>query len=292
MPAAAGLAFGYNTRMEKNASRPLWFRLVRRVLVLVGVTYIVWLGALLALESGLVYPRQMTGPAMQESLIPGEVERVWLERDGARVEAWFMPSRSVRPMPAVIFFHGNAELIDHNLGLAEAYRDRGWSTLLVEYRGYGRSGGSPSQKAIVGDAVAAYDWLKEKAGVDPERIVVHGRSLGSGVAAQLAKERPPGALILESPMKSVASFASAYGAPAFLVRNPYRTDKVLPTLNCPILLLHSRGDEIIPFAHAEELKRLAPAARLVELTGGHNDAISTQPAYWAAVDELVREVSR
>jgi pimeloyl-ACP methyl ester carboxylesterase len=292
VPAAAGSVFGYNTRMDKNASRPLWFRLTRRVLVLVVVTYVVWLGALLALESGLVYPRQMTGPAMQESLIPGEVERVWLERDGARVEAWFLPSQSVRPMPAVIFFHGNAELIDHNLGLAEAYRDRGFSTLLVEYRGYGRSGGSPSQKAIVGDAVAAFDWLKGKAGVDPARIIVHGRSLGSGVAAQLAKERPPAALILESPMKSVASFASAYGAPAFLVRNPYRTDKVLPGLTCPILLVHSREDEIIPFAHAEELKRLAPAARLVELTGGHNDSLTNQGAYWEAIDGVVREVSR
>jgi pimeloyl-ACP methyl ester carboxylesterase len=292
VPAAAGSVFGYNTRMDKNASRPLWFRLTRRVLVLVVVTYVVWLGALLALESGLVYPRQMTGPAMQESLIPGEVERVWLERDGERIEAWFLPSRSVRPMPAVIFFHGNAELIDHNLGLAEAYRDRGFSTLLVEYRGYGRSEGSPSQKAIVGDAVAAFDWLKGKAGVDPARIIVHGRSLGSGVAAQLAKDRPPAALILESPMKSVASFASAYGAPAFLVRNPYRTDRVLPGLTCPILLVHSREDEIIPFAHAEELKRLAPAARLVELTGGHNDSLSNQAAYWEAIDGVVREVSR
>lgn len=277
--------------MEKK-TQPRWARLFGRVLALAALTYAMWLAALLARESQLVYPREMTGPPLQESLIPGEVERVWMERDGVRVEAWFLPGRSVGPAPAVIFFHGNAELIDHNLGLAEQYRDNGVSTLLVEYRGYGRSGGEPSQKAIVGDAVAAYDWLRGKAGVDPDRIIMHGRSLGSGVAAQLAGERPAAALILESPMVSVASFASAYGAPAFLVRNPYRTDKVLPGLTCPILLLHSRGDEIIPFAHAEELKRLAPAATLVELSGGHNDALSNQPAYWEAVGGVLKEVWR
>jgi fermentation-respiration switch protein FrsA (DUF1100 family) len=276
--------------MAKTSKR--WPRLVGRFAALLGLTYIVWLGALFTLESKLVYPRELAGPPLQDDLIPGEVERVWLDRDGVRIEAWFLPSGSPRPAPAVIFFHGNAELIDHNLELAEEYRDRGVSALLVEYRGYGRSGGSPSQKAIVGDAVAAYDWLREKPGVDPERIMLHGRSLGSGVAAQLAKERPLAALILESPFVSIASFASAYGAPSFLVRNPYRTDQVLPTLTCPILLLHGRQDEIIPFAHAERLKELAPAAKLVELTGGHNDALSNQPAYWEAIETVLRDIRR
>ena len=265
--------------------RPL--RLLGRVALLAVITYGVWLGALAALESKLIYPREMTGPATRESLIPSFVERVWIDTDAGRTEGWFVASRSVRPMPCVVFFHGNAELIDHNLSLAEAYRDRGYSTLLVEYRGYGRSGGAPSQKAIVADALKFVDWAREKAGVDPAKIVLHGRSLGSGVAAQVAAETSPAALILESPFVSVASFAKSYGAPAFMLKNPYRTDKVLPTLSCPILILHSRHDEIIPFSHGEKLKALVPSARLVEMTGGHNDPMAEQDTYWAAIDDLM-----
>jgi fermentation-respiration switch protein FrsA (DUF1100 family) len=269
-----------------------WARLIGRWAVLAAITYGVWLGALLALETKMVYPREMTGPVTRDALIPREVERVWIDGwDGVRVEGWFLPSGLDRPAPAVMFFHGNAELIDHNLELAEAYRERGVATLLVEYRGYGRSGGSPLQKDIVADSAKFYDWLATKPGVDPGRIMLHGRSLGSGVAAQVAAARPGAALILESPFVSVASFARQYGAPPFLVRNPYRTDKVLPTLTCPILILHSRQDEIVPFSHGEKLQTLAPGSRLVELSGDHNAALSEQEAYWREIDAVLRKVN-
>ncbi|HYE60818.1 MAG TPA: alpha/beta fold hydrolase [Phycisphaerales bacterium] len=263
-------------------------RLLRRVLVLLLVTYGVWLTACSALETKLVYPRSFAGPPMQDSLIPRDVEQLWIDTDAGRTEAWFIPSRSVRPMPCVVFFHGNAELIDHNYQLAEQYRDRGFSTLLVEYRGYGRSSGTPSQTAIVADAVKFVDSIKDKAGVDPSRLFYHGRSLGTGVAAQVAKERPPAALILESPFTSIASFAKSYGVPSFLVRNSYRTDRVLPTLACPILILHSRGDEIVPFSHGERLKALVPTATLIELTGGHNTPLGEQEAYWESIDAMLK----
>jgi pimeloyl-ACP methyl ester carboxylesterase len=276
--------------MEKLRKRSRG-RLIGRWAVLAAITYGVWLSVLLGCETRMVYPREMAGPATREALIPREVERVWIDvRDEVRVEGWFVPSGLDRPAPAVMFFHGNGELIDHNLALAEAYRERGVATLLVEYRGYGRSGGSPLQKDIVADSVMFHDWLAKKAGVDPTKIILHGRSLGTGVAAQVAALRPPAALILESPFTSVASFAKQYGAPAFLVRNPYRTDQVLPTLKCPILILHSRQDEIVPFSHGERLHALAPASKLVELNGGHNAALSEQEAYWREIGALLRKL--
>jgi fermentation-respiration switch protein FrsA (DUF1100 family) len=275
--------------MGQEKAKKSGFRPVRRLAVLALVTYVVWLGACATLETKLVYPRDQTGPATRDSLIPPDVEQVWIDSDdGEKVEAWFVASKSVRPMPAVVFFHGNAELIDHNYPMAEEYRLRGLSTLLVEYRGYGRSGGTPSQKAIVADSIKFVDWLKQKEGVDPARIFIHGRSLGTGVAAQVAAARPPVALILESPFTSIASFASRMGVPGFLVRNPYRTDKVLPGLACPILILHSRGDEIIPFSHGEKLKALVPSATLVELKGGHNDPLAEQEAYWSSIETLLK----
>lgn len=262
--------------------------LLRRVLVLALITYGVWLTACAALETKLIYPRSAAGPPMQPSLIPRDVEQLWIETDAGRTEAWFIPSRSVRPMPCVVFFHGNAELIDHNYQIAEHYQDRGFSTLLIEYRGYGRSDGTPSQKSIVADSIKFIDALKDKPGVDPTRLFYHGRSLGTGVAAQVASQRPPAALILESPFTSIASFAKGLGVPPFLVRNSYRTDKVLPTLACPILILHSHDDEIVPFSHGQKLKALAPASTFIELNGGHNAPLGEQDAYWTSIDELLK----
>jgi fermentation-respiration switch protein FrsA (DUF1100 family) len=274
---------------KKPKPKPTAARLLRRVLVFSLVTYAVWIAACSALESRLVFPRDMTGPVTSEALIPKQVERVWLTgADGVEVEGWYLPARSSSQGSAVIFFHGNAELIDHNLAMLEDYQSRGISALVMEYRGYGRTGGSPSQRAIVPDAVLFHDWLAKQPGVDPSRIIIHGRSLGTGVAAQLAAQRPPAALILESPFTSIASFASRMFVPQFLVRNSFHTDRALPKLSCPILILHSRQDEIVPFSHAEKLKQLVPTATLVELDGTHNAGLSSQDAYWEAIDRLLQ----
>jgi fermentation-respiration switch protein FrsA (DUF1100 family) len=274
-----------------------WRRMPRRilrVLTFLLVAYALWLVVLVAFESKMLFPRALAGPRLEEAEIPAEVERVWLNGDdGVEVEGWFVPAQGApgEATPAVLFFHGNAELIDHNLSLAREYRHRGVSTLLAEYRGYGRSGGRPSQKPLVADAVRFHDWLAAKPGMRG-RIIIHGRSVGTGVAAQLAGLRPAAALILESPFSSVASFAAGFGAPPFVVRNSFRSDRILPALICPILILHSREDDVIPFAHAEKLKRLAPSATLAEFTGGHNAGLAQQPRYWQAIDALLATIRR
>src|SRR5262249_55404708 len=125
--------------------------------------------------------------------------------------------------------------------------------------------------------------------VDKAWIVIHGRSRGTGVASQLAALHQPAALILESPFTSIASFAWRYGVPPVFLRSPYRTDKVLPKLTCPILVLAGRNDEIIPIEHGEKLHRLAPTSTMVELDGSHNSGLSEQSEYWNAVDELLKK---
>ena len=116
----------------------------------------------------------------------------------------------------------------------------------------------------------------------------HGRSLGGGVAAALATERPPAALVLESTFTSLAALARTRGLPESLCRHPFRTDRALPGLQRPVLVLHGRDDELIPPAHGRELHALAPGSTYVELPGGHNDFPGDRAAYEDALRQFLR----
>jgi len=262
---------------------------VRRACLYLLIFYVMWLAALTFFQEKMIFPHDLAGRPLHDALIPPEAQRAWITTDdGARVEAWYFPTAdATRQAPAVIFFHGNAELIDFNLSLVKRYHDRGINVLLPEFRGYGRSTGSPSQKSLVADAALFLNWLERQPGVDASRLIFHGRSLGTGIAVQLAALRPPDALILESPFTSISALAARFGAPAFLVRHPFRTDRVLPTLNCKVLILHSRSDEIVPFEHALKLHRLVPGSAFVELDGSHNSGLSEQAEYWEAVNGVL-----
>ncbi len=271
---------------------------IRRVLIELGLVYLAWCLVLFFMQGRMLYLPNMAGPPLPDSLIPAGVERLWVEREpGVRVEGWLFRPRNTSNSGAsalVVLTHGNAELIDHCVDDSEHWRSRGYAVLLPEYRGYGRSGGTPTQTGIVGDVMALIEEAHKHAGIDPSRTILHGRSLGTGVAAQTAAalKPPPVAIVLESPFTSVASFSWRYGAPPLLVTNPYRTDHVLPGLACPILILHSRNDEIVPFSHGQRLAALNPRATLVELDGTHNAALSSQQRYWDAIDTMLAGMER
>lgn len=237
----------------------------------------------------MIFPREYAN--QHARAVPPDVEPLWISApDGSRVEAWFIPGAGVTataPGPLVMFFHGNGELIDTNLGQADIYRAWGVSTLLAEYRGYGRSQGDPSQAAIVADMQQFHALVSARPDVDPRRIAYHGRSLGGGVAGALAAERPPAALILESTFTSLAALARSRGLLESLCRHPFRTDRVLPTLARPVLILHGSDDDLIPPDHARRLHALAPGSVLFESPGGHNDFPRDHAAYTAALREFL-----
>lgn len=240
----------------------------------------------------MVFPRYIAGQAMPSDTKPRGVESWWITADdGSKVEAWyFPPPRDAEgPVPCAVIFHGNGELIDYIDGYAEWYHARGYAVLVPEYRGYGRSGGTPSQKAITQDMVAFHEKLVVQPGVDRSRLVYHGRSLGSAVAAQLAQRKAPAALVLESPFLSITAMARRYMVPGFLVKHPFRTDKVLPALGKPVLILHSTDDEIVPYSHGAKLHEMIPGSRLVDLSGSHNNPLATLPQYWSSVDAFLQE---
>ncbi len=248
--------------------------MARKIAIGLLLGYAAWCVLLWFGQDVLVFPGDLSDRAPPQS-DPGPGGQVhWLETpDGARVESWFYPGdgrSAASPGPAVIYFHGSGKLLDDWKTEQRPYTAWGVSVLCVEYRGYGRSSGDPSQRAITADNVRFHDWLIQRPEVDATRIFFHGRSLGGAVAAALVPQRRPIALILESTFTNLTDAAWRLGVPPFILRHPYQTDRVLAAYEGPVLIVHGRNDEMVRISEARELKRLAKQATLIETEGGHH----------------------
>ena len=224
--------------------------------------------------------------------VPG-LERLWRETPAGRVEAWLLPAEGATaaagtPAPLVIFAHGNGELVDHWPAALAPYRALGLHVLLPEFRGYGRSGGEPSERDITDDFVAWHDLVSSRVEVDAARIVLHGRSIGGGVACALAARRRPAALVLQSTFTCLGDVTRRFLLPRAFVLDQLDNLAVLRALDAPVLLVHGRTDALIPPAQAEALAAAARRARLVWFDGGHNDP-PPAASYWKSVGEFLEE---
>lgn len=193
---------------------------------------------------------------------------------GGSVEVWWLPPApgTPRPAPAVLFFHGNFELVDEWIDRFEPLRNAGVGVMLLEYPGYGRSTGTATQATVAELAVGVWDLAAAKRGeVDPARIVALGRSIGGGPAAALSLRRPLAALVLSSTFTGIRAFAHRYGMPGFLVRHPWDNLSAVGVFRGPILVQHGTRDRTVPFAHGARLAGVASDARLLPYDCGHSD---------------------
>lgn len=198
----------------------------------------------------------------------------------------------------LLFFHGNAGNISHRLESIEIFHRLGLSVLIVDYRGYGRSGGQPSENGTYRDAAAVWRFSIEDLGRSPQEIVVFGRSLGAAVAARLADTapQPPAALIVESAFTSAPDMAQrAYPfLPArWLTGFEYATRDYVAGADCPVMVVHSEHDEIIPFDLGRAVFAAAPEPkRFLTLSGGHNTGfLESAAAYTRGIDSFLGEVA-
>ena len=241
------------------------------VLVLAATVAGYWL-LLYAVQRSVLFPVAAI-PRADGAGPPMGIERVWLRLAAGPVETWFLPAlaRDSEPSPVVIFAHGNAELIDFWADEFEAPRQWGLAVLLVEYPGYGRSQGKPSQASITAAMLAAHEWAAARPDLDPRRIVAYGRSVGGGAACALAREKPIAALVLESTFTSARRMARRYALPGFLVRDPFDNLSVVRGFPGPVLIVHGVQDDVIAARHARALHQAARSAELHLLPCGHND---------------------
>jgi fermentation-respiration switch protein FrsA (DUF1100 family) len=249
--------------------------------VLVGLLVVYW-AALFVWQRSLLFPAPPVSGAPPR---PGDAEVVWIEIGGDSVEAWFLPPLvdARDPAPLLLFTHGNGELIDYWPGAFDEPRRWGLAVLLVEYPGYGRSGGAPSQRSVTGAVLAAFDWARQQSRVDASRIIAYGRSVGGGAATALAGARPVAAMILQSTFTNVAVFARRFGAPGFLVRDRFDNLAVVRQFTRPLLILHGEHDEMIPVSQGKALHAAQPASQLLLMPCGHNDC---EPP-WAAIEDFL-----
>jgi fermentation-respiration switch protein FrsA (DUF1100 family) len=246
----------------------------------------------------VLFPRYFLRSSPNAELGVFGVEKLSIIIREGEVLAWFLPAYGLaagQSAPLVVFAHGNGELIEHWPQVLDPYRRMGMHLLLPEYRGYGRSAGTPSEKAIVEDYVRFYDLVCARAEVDAGRVILHGRSLGGGVVCAVARERRPAALVLESTFTSVYDVARRWRVPRRLIQDPFDSASVLQTLDVPILIFHGTCDRVVPFDHALKLSRLARRARLVSYECDHNDLPRHDEGFWAelrrflVVNDIIRE---
>ena len=255
--------------------------------------YLAYVALCFVLQRHIIFPGQyMQAPGGGSRGVAG-LQRLWLTISEGRVETWFIPpsgfDRNPQPAPVVIFTHGNAEHIDIWPGMLSGYSEMGVSLLLVEFPGYGRSEGSPSQETITETMLAAYDMLVSRQDVDPERIVVHGRSVGSGAACALLGKRKVAAVILESSFTGIRSFARARLLPPFLVLDPFDNLAAIERYEGPVLVIHGKLDDIIPYRHGKQLARAARNGRLVTYDCAHNDCPPDRDRMWRDVTDFFVE---
>lgn len=275
-------------------------RVVMNLLWSVLIAYAVILLLVFLFQSQLVYfphvARELVGTPRVAGL---DYEDVQLRTaDDVMLNGWWVPARDARA--AVLIFHGNAGNISHRIGYLTMFNRLGYSVLIVDYRGYGKSTGAPSEEGTYRDAEAAWLYLLETRKLRPQDVVLFGESLGGGVAAWLAARYPPRALVLASTFTSVADLGAQiypWLPVRLLARIRYGTAELMPKIAAPVLIAHSRDDEIVPFSHGEALFAAArEPRRFLAMSGGHNEGFVFAREEWvralrAFLDEVAPQAA-
>ena len=255
--------------------------------VAIGLPLIVYLA-----QDALIFYRQPLPESRRAEIsrrFP-EVQEIFLQStEGTKIHAWHV--RAPATAPLVIYFGGNAEEVSW---MIEATQDApGVAWLLVNYRGYGASEGSPSERALVADALTFYDHAAKLPGVDTKRIYAFGRSLGSGVAVALAAERPLAGVILATPFDSLTAVAKRYYwyLPVdWMLKHRFDSVALAPNLKQPLLCLIAERDEVIPPVHGERLYAAwgGPKRKVLLQDAGHNST-DAHPMFWPSIREFLAQ---
>ena len=275
--------------MTRTQTRPLPTMLIKLATIMAHVL----LGLLIAgILIWWLQPRLVFYPIKPLRLTPTDwgmaYEDVQLTtEDGVALHGWLIPAardRTEERPSTLLFFHGNAGNISHRRDSIDIFNDIGLDVLIIDYRGFGRSEGSPSERGLYQDAAAAWRWLTQTRGIAADEIVIFGRSLGGAVAIQLAARTEPAALIVESSFDELGSVADEhYPLLSRLIPLRYRfpSAEQIAAVRCPVLVLHSQDDHIIPYRFGQRLFAAASGPKtFVDLRGGHNDGFMlSQPQY-------------
>lgn len=259
----------------------------------IALLYVIVVVMLLAQEREIIYAARWSRRGLVVRTEAGQRVIQLRTSDGLRLDA-ILAEPAEAPKGTVLYLHGNATSIwsDQIRAKLSAYQHLGYRVLVLDYRGYGRSEGEPSEAGLVTDALAGARWLAESLAVGPAELVIHGMSLGSGVAASLAVQRPPRLLILDGAYPSlpdVAAEAYPWIPVRLLMRNRFNTLARLDSITAPVLHVHARNDDVIPYRFGERLAAAGTMPRVFLTTeGGHvAGAFAETGRFGAVLDSML-----
>jgi fermentation-respiration switch protein FrsA (DUF1100 family) len=200
--------------------------------------------------------------------------------DGESIRAWHLPAPAGRP--TILFFQGNAGEIGDRPARMAFYREQGFGALFVSYRGFGGSTGSMTEAGLITDALTAHDWLLAQ-GITADKILVVGESLGTGVAVQLAAQRPVRAVALEAPYTATVDVGAEiyWWLPVrWLMKDRFPSRDFIGRLDMPLLIIHGDADRLIPVHHGRRLFDLAPEPKEIEIIPGGGHDVILEPVVW------------
>ena len=211
--------------------------------------------------------------------------------DDIRIHGWYVPHPDAKA--TLLFFHGNAGNLSHRLESISIFHDIGLSVFIIDYRGYGRSGGRPSERGTYRDATAAWNYLVDERRLRPDEIIVFGRSLGGAVAAWSAAKVRPAAVILESTFTSVKELGKHYYPylpVSWIVRIHYPVDEYVTSFTCPALVIHSHQDDVVPVWLGQRLFEHVPEPKMfLPISGDHNNGfLLSRDAYVSGIKRFLQ----
>jgi len=212
--------------------------------------------------------------------------------DDIELNGWFIPAKDAGS--TILFFHGNGGNISHRLEKLSFFRKMGLNVFIIDYRGYGKSKGRPEEKGLYKDAEAAYIYLTKEKTIAPEHIILYGESLGGAVAANLATKHKVKAIITEDTFTSIKEMVEIVYPflPTFFIKSKFDTLSMMQELKIPKLVIHSRGDEIVPFELGERLFEEAQEPKqFLKLRGSHNTAFfDSVDVFYQGVEEFLNKL--
>jgi hypothetical protein len=253
--------------------------------------YGVLVGGLYVFQRHLLYFPDVRRPELGDLAVLGVREITLKTGDGLSLLSWYLPPRDGHPV--IAYFHGNGGHIGYRAERLRWFARNGYGVLMAEYRGYGGNPGTPSESGLVADGAAAFDFLNGE-GIAPNRLVIYGESLGSGVAVLLAAQREVASLILEAPFTSVAEVAQyhySFIPASALLRDRFDARAKIGNVRAPILVLHGERDRVVPLRYGRALFDAAPDPKELWLSreAGHEDLVR-HGALEAVLDFLRRRV--
>jgi pimeloyl-ACP methyl ester carboxylesterase len=254
--------------------------------------YLVYCAILFFAQRTFLYPGSFRQDNLSIPEMPYPVEAIQVKNSFGLTDALFMrayPYDDGAIRPVAVFAHGNGELITDWPHALRPYLEMGVHVLLVEYPGYGRSDGKPGAATIVETFANALAWVRDQVGVDKDKLIFHGRSIGGAVLVQLIHEQAHAVLILQSTFISLKPFAQHYLVPSFFLRDSFDSTQLLDGYSQPTLIMHGKNDMIVPYKHAEQIKNILPKARLISYECGHNDFPPNWQKYWTDIHIFLKE---